>query len=141
MLFRDGDPVPASLERRLTVDDTLWARALRLHFDALVFDGHIDTPTAMLDGGYRLGDRHNAQPGSAHVDLPRMAEGGLDAAFFSLFVSRHFGEGEKATARALELLGELEQQVSVSEGAEIVRTAGDVRRVTRAGKNSCASWP
>ena len=122
--------LPDSTVRRLVAEDPLWANALRLHYDAVVVDGHVDTPTLMLDAGYALGERH----GTDHLDLPRMAEGGLDAAFFSLFVSQHYGEGERATGRALAMLDEVERQVAGLNGAEIATTAADVRRIARAGR-------
>ena len=124
--------LPDSTVRRLVAEDPLWADALRIHYDAVVVDGHVDTPTLMLDGGYALGERHDAD----HLDLPRMAEGGLDAAFFSLFVSRHYGEGPRATARALAMLDEVERQVAGLDGAEIATTATDVRRTARAGRRA-----
>ena len=114
-------------------EDTLWARALRLHYDALVMDGHVDTPTEMLLRGYAFAERHRARGGSAHVDLPRMREGGLDAPFFSIWVSRTLGEGEQATGRARAMIAEVERQVGGASGAELARTAADVRRVTARG--------
>ena len=127
-------PLPDSTVARLVAEDPLWADALRIHYDAVVVDGHVDTPTLMLDDGYALGERHAAEPGRAHVDLPRMAEGGLDAAFFSLFVSQHYGEGPAATARATAMLDEVERQVAALDGAEIARTAADVRRLAGEGR-------
>ena len=134
-LVADGDLVPldSAVVARLVAEDPLWADALRIHFDALVIDGHVDTPTEMLLRGYDLGARHRASGGSAHVDLPRMTEGGLDAPFFSLWVSRQFGEGPRATARALAMLDEVERQLAALPDAEIARTSDDVRRITRGG--------
>ncbi|MDX1421164.1 MAG: membrane dipeptidase, partial [Rubricoccaceae bacterium] len=81
LVATDGGAVrmPEAVAARLVAEDPLWETALRLHYDALVMDGHVDTPSLMLDEGYRLGERHAPQPGRAHLDLPRMVEGGLDA--------------------------------------------------------------
>ena len=128
--------LPDSTVRRLVAEDPLWADALRIHYDAVVVDGHVDTPTLMVDEGYAFGKRHAPEPGRAHVDLPRMAEGGLDAAFFSLYVSRTFGEGPEATDRALLQADEVERQVAAVDGAELARTAADVRRIARAGRRA-----
>ena len=138
LVATDGGAVrlPDSLRARLVAEDPLWEAALRLHYDAVVMDGHVDTPSLMLDEGYRLGERHAPQPGRAHVDLPRMVEGGLDAPFFSIFVSRHYGEGPEATARALAMIAEVERQVAALDGVEIARSAADVLRITLEGKKA-----
>ena len=130
----DGGAValPEAVVRRLVAEDSLWAEALRIHYDAIVVDGHIDTPSLMLNDGYRLGDRHRRH----HVDLPRMTEGGLDGAFFAAYVARSYGEGPEATDRALAMLTEVDRQVGTLDGAEIARTAADVRRIARAGKKA-----
>ncbi|MEM1043887.1 MAG: dipeptidase [Bacteroidota bacterium] len=132
---RDGGAVrlgePA--RSRLLAEDTLWARALALHYDAIVTDGHIDTPSLMLDDGYDFGKRHTPRSGSHHVDLPKMIEGGLDAPFFSIYVSRTYGETPEATDRALAMLAEAKRQVEVLDGIELATSAGDVVRITRAG--------
>ncbi|PAP74501.1 hypothetical protein B1759_18050 [Rubrivirga sp. SAORIC476] len=115
---------------RLVAQDTLWADALRIHYDAVVLDGHIDTPTLMLDRGYALGQRHRGD----HVDLPRMAAGGLDGAFFSIYVARSYGEGQAATDRALAMIERVNQQVAGLEGAMLVRTADGVLRARERGQ-------
>lgn len=137
-LFADGGTVrlPETLVRRLVAEDPLWADALRLHYSALVMDGHIDTPSLMLDDGYRFGERHRPLAGSAHVDLPRMVEGGLDAPFFSIYVARSYGEGPAATARAVAMMEEAERQVAALDGVEIARSADDVRRLTASGQRA-----
>ncbi|HXX93268.1 MAG TPA: hypothetical protein VEN81_06515, partial [Planctomycetota bacterium] len=57
-------------------------RALDLHREALVVDGHADTIGRFLDDGEDLG----TDTGRGHLDLPRMIEGGLDAQFLSCWV-------------------------------------------------------
>ncbi len=129
---RLGEPAKS----RLLAEDTLWARALRLHYDALVTDGHIDTPSLMLDDAYDLGERHTPRSGSRHVDLPKMIEGGLDAPFFSIYVARSYGEGEAATDRALAMMAELKAQVAALDGIELATSTADVLRITRSGKKA-----
>ncbi len=55
----------------------------------IIVDGHIDTPQRMLDMKAditaRLTDRH--------IDVPRMREGGLTAAFFSIWVDARYARG------------------------------------------------
>ena len=121
--------MPVAQVDRLIAEDPLWADALRIHYDALVLDGHIDTPTLMLDRGYDLGARHGAD----HVDLPRMIEGGLDGAFFSIYVARAYGEDERATQRAVALIEEVLRQADRTEGVEVARSAADVRAIRQRG--------
>jgi membrane dipeptidase len=69
----------------------LWQRAWTLHFASTVVDTHTDTTSRILDEGFDMGPR--AKDG--HMDLPRNGEGGLDAAFYSIYVaSRFFGDEE-----------------------------------------------
>lgn len=122
---------PAEAER-LVAEDPLWADALRIHYDALVIDGHADTPTLMLDDGYALGERH----ATAHLDLPRMEEGGLDGVFFSIYVARSFGEGDAATARAEAMIAEVRRQVGALDGARLATTADEVLAARQAGQTA-----
>ncbi|MEM0961260.1 MAG: dipeptidase [Bacteroidota bacterium] len=127
----DGGAIAMPQEEvdRLVAEDSLWAEALRIHYDALVVDGHIDTPTLMVDQRYAFGERHARH----HVDRPRMIEGGLDAAFFSVYVARQFGEGQAATDRALRLLDEIDRQLATLDGADVATTAAEVRAIRQRG--------
>jgi membrane dipeptidase len=62
------------------------ARAARIHKEAIVVDTHIDTTMMLGREGWDFMVRHSPVKGedSNHVDLPRIREGGLDAAFFSI---------------------------------------------------------
>lgn len=133
----DGGAVamPERRQRLLIAEDTLWAEALRIHYNAIVIDGHIDTPLLMHDEGYVLGDRHPAH--RSHVDLPRMTEGGLDAAFFSIYVAPSYGESKRATGRAQALIGEVKRQLSQQDSlAALATTADEVRHIARTGKKA-----
>ena len=121
--------MPTAQADALIASDPLWADALRIHYDALVIDGHIDTPTLMLDRGYRLGERHRGE----HVDLPRMVEGGLDGAFFSIYVARAYGEDERATQRAVSMIEEVLRQTDETDGVEVARSTDDVRAIRQRG--------
>ena len=122
-------------QRVLIREDSLWREALRIHYNALVVDGHIDTPALMLDDSYDVGARHPAH--EAHVDLPRMFDGGLDAAFFSIYVAPYYGEGERATQRARDLVAEVKRQVALhADSLEPATSAADVRCIAKAGKKA-----
>ena len=73
-------------------EEALKAKAREIHDRILTVDTHSDTPSLMLRKEWDIGERH--EPGlrrSGKIDLPRMAEGGLDAEFFVVFV----GQGER----------------------------------------------
>lgn len=133
-LMTDGGriEIPAIRQRILIREDSLWEDALRIHYNAIVLDGHIDTPMLMLDQGYDFLERHRTE----NVDLPRMIDGGLDGAFFSIYVAPPYGEGERAVQRARDMIAEVKRQVAQSNSLEIAVTAQDVRRTTRAGRKA-----
>jgi len=55
----------------------------------IILDGHIDTPQRMLDMKTDI----SARLPDGHVDIPRMQEGGLSAAFVSIWVDARYGPG------------------------------------------------
>src|SRR2546425_2855929 len=55
----------------------------------VILDGHIDTPQRMLDMRTDI----SARLADGHVDVPRMKEGGLTAAFFSIWVDARYRRG------------------------------------------------
>lgn len=100
-----------------------------LHRKAIVIDTHIDTPQRLLDEGLDLAKRDT----DGHVDIPRMREGGLDAAFFSIWVEPKYEP--HFTARALALIDAVLDAVQQNpRDLELALTAADIRRIQRAGK-------
>ena len=83
-------------------EEDLKAEAREIHDRVLTVDTHSDTPSLMLRRGWDIGERHEpGQRRSGKIDLPRMAEGGLDAEFFAVYI----GQGERTSegyARARE---------------------------------------
>ncbi|OGD22594.1 MAG: membrane dipeptidase [Candidatus Aminicenantes bacterium RBG_13_59_9] len=70
----------------------LAAKARTIHDRVLTVDTHCDTASRLPGSTWDIGVRHEpGKQGSGKVDLPRMAEGGLDAEFFAVFV----GQGER----------------------------------------------
>ncbi len=63
--------------------------AREIHDRVLTVDTHSDTPMLMVENGFDIGARQEAQSGfSMKIDLPRMKEGGMDAVFFAAYVSQ-----------------------------------------------------
>src|SRR5258705_8627050 len=91
--------------RRTSADD-IAERARKLHFSSIVVDTHADTPQRMLSGTFDLGKRD----AEGHVDIPRMREGGLNAQFFSIFISGRT-LGPPAIQQALDQIDIVRQNV------------------------------
>lgn len=137
--YSDGGDIRmnAPTRERLVAEDPLWAEALRIHYDAIVMDGHIDTPSRMVDDGFDFGTRHTPRQSDHHVDIPKMFEGGLDAPFFSIYVSSRLGEGSEGTTRALAMIAEVKRQVAANiEQSGMAYSAEDVVRLTRSGRKA-----
>ena len=116
-------------------------RTLTLHREALVVDTHVDTTALLLQPGWTFGERH-APPsagrpsGGNSVDLPRMREGGLDGAFFAVYVAGTV-TGPPAVKAALAQLEALRRLVdSYPADLALCRTAAEVRAANAAGRIS-----
>jgi membrane dipeptidase len=112
------------------------ARAARIHKEAIVVDTHIDTTMMLGREGWDFMVRHQPVKGedSNHVDLPRIKEGGLDAAFFSIYMPGTI-TGPEAVKRSLILIDHV-RSLAEQHPNEIVlaTTAADVRAAHKAGK-------
>ena len=112
------------------------ARAARIHKEAIVVDTHIDTTMMLGREGWDFMVRHTPVKGedSNHVDLPRAKEGGLDAAFFSIYMPGTI-TGPEAVKRALILIDHV-RSLAEKHPNEIVlaTTAAEVRAAHKAGK-------
>ena len=101
-----------------------------LHFDAIVVDGHCDTVGDVLAGKRTFAERSTA----GHVDLPRLAAGGVTAQIFACFVPVHeYHRG--ATAYALRQVETLLHAVDEHpDRLLLARGAADIRRAKAEGK-------
>lgn len=91
----------------------------------IAIDTHVDTTQRMLDSEDDIAERLEG----GHLDIPRMREGGLTGAFFSIWVHPRRYPGEAAWERTQALIGAVEQVAEAHpELATICRTVEDVRR-------------
>ncbi|MBI4481469.1 MAG: membrane dipeptidase [Acidobacteria bacterium] len=110
--------------------ESLPARAERLHREALVVDTHADTLQRVLFGGVDLGQRLS----TGHLDLPRMKEGGLDAQFFAVWVDSVFS-GPVAIKQTLRLIDCVNQLVArYPDRVVLARTAEEVEAAALSGR-------
>jgi len=115
--------------------------ALAIHDRVLTVDTHSDTPMRLLREGWDIGERHDpSQRGSGKIDLPRMAEGGLDAEFFAVFI----GQGErtpegyaKAKGRAMQMLAAIHKMCGdYPHLVELATSPEDAYRIEQEGKRA-----
>ena len=115
--------------RRATADD-IAERARKLHFSSIVLDTHADTPQRFLTGTFDIGKRD----AEGHVDIPRMREGGLNAQFFSIFISGRT-LGPPAIQQALDQIDLVRQNIlQHSKDLAFATTAEEIRRAHAQGK-------
>ncbi|HSM04468.1 MAG TPA: dipeptidase [Longimicrobiales bacterium] len=106
-------------------DTSVQTEAERIHREAIVIDGYVGTTSQIMWPRWDFTERHSVE--ESHVDLPRMIEGGLDAAFFSI------GAVDAVTgAAAVQVsLEEIERYHQLAEQhpdeLALCRTAEDVR--------------
>ncbi|HEX2077638.1 MAG TPA: dipeptidase [Longimicrobium sp.] len=114
--------------------DPLLARALRIHADAPLVDGHNDLPWEIREkaqGDLRVMDPNGALP-QQHTDVPRLRQGGVGGVFWAAYVPVD-AIGKNAAGFALEQIGLIKRMTDHSPELEMALTADDVVRIHRAG--------
>jgi membrane dipeptidase len=110
--------------------DTISDQAKKLHFSLIVVDTHDDTTQRFLDGKFDIGERH----ADGNIDIPRMREGGLNAIFFSIWISGKI-TGAQAVKLALAQIDAIRQQVRKHpRDMMLATTAEEVREAHKQGK-------
>ena len=127
---------------------TVSARAARVHKQAIVLDTHIDTTQFLLRDNWDFFARHDppirgaaastgstrSNDGNSHVDFPRMREGGLDAAFFSIYMPGTV-TGPEAVRRSLLMIDAVHRLAERHPNeVALATTAAEVRAAAKAGK-------
>jgi membrane dipeptidase len=125
-------PPPPAAEAQ--TEEALVERARGIHERVITLDTHVDINAANFTAERSYADRLETQ-----VNLPKMEEGGLDAAFFIVYV----GQGPltpdgyaKAYAQAIEKFDAIHRLTTdiAPDRIELARTAADVRRIAASGK-------
>ncbi|HLQ36217.1 MAG TPA: dipeptidase [Planctomycetota bacterium] len=140
-------PIPPTQPPPAGYDAALWDRAWKLHHAATVVDTHTDTTTRILDEDFDIGPRST----TGHMDLPRIAEGGLDAAFYSIYVAASYYGDEQglfggkhgdnkangSARRALDMIDGFYRTVARYPDRMVACcSVDDVRAAVRAGKHA-----
>src|SRR5690349_16733718 len=106
-------------------------RARALHNRALVFDAHVHAVDRVFYHGGDIGERKR----DGQFDLPRAKEGGLDALFFSIFITEDYYPSRFETKQALRMLDTAVTQIAKNNSViEVARTGADVERLVNSGK-------
>ena len=105
------------------------AAARKLMAEAVGIDSHIDTIQRVMMGD-DLGKRHD----TGHVDLPRLREGEMHAAFFALWVPVFF-RGAEAVRRTLDLRDAMQSVLDEhADQIELAINASDIERIVKVHK-------
>ncbi len=120
-------------------EEALKVEAREIHDRVLTVDTHSDTPSLMLRRGWDIGERHEpGQRRSGKIDLPRMAEGILDAEFFVAYVGQKERTPEgyaRARERADELLHAIHKMAEdYPQLVELATSPEDAYRLEKEGK-------
>ena len=119
-------------------DNELLEKALLIHSRIVTIDTHTDTPLMLNRDGFDFSGETSPQRGK--VDLKKMEQGKLDAAFFAVFI----GQGERnptkyteAHNKALEIFESLHQTIKqYPEKSEIATGSGDALRIKNDNKRA-----
>jgi membrane dipeptidase len=120
--------------------DQLEQKAKELHARILTLDSHVDTPLMLFDENFNPGIRNDPRKGGGKLDFPRMKEGGLDAAFFAVFIGQGplTPEGyEVAKKRALQIFHNIHQAVEENQHlAGLALTSEDAYTLKSEGRRA-----
>lgn len=111
-----------------------------IHNNVLTLDTHTDTPMLLIDSEFDITKKNDPVKTHSKLDFPRMKEGGLDAAFFAIFL----GQGDRtaeanneAKEKALSIFGAIRNKVAESSNtAEMAFTPADGYRLKNEGKRA-----
>ncbi len=121
-------------------NDQLEQQAREIHQRIFTLDSHTDTPLMLGRRGVDLGKRNDPGEGGGKLDFPRMEEGGLDAAFFAVFLGQ--GEStpeayETAKERSMNIFGLVHESIEHNtHQAGLALTPEDGYRLRDEGKKA-----
>jgi membrane dipeptidase len=105
---------------------------MSVHRSSLVVDTHIDTLTHLVARSPDFSSRLDA----GRVDIPRLREGGVGAAYFAIWIDEGTPDAEALTYTLHSLDVMHETAAKYPSALEIALTAGDVERIHASGKTA-----
>jgi membrane dipeptidase len=121
-------------ETQGAADAELVKRARAIHERVITLDTHADISPANFTR-----ERNYTQDLPTQVNLPKMIAGGLDAAFFIVYVGQGdltpagYDDAYKQAVAKFEAIHHLTKEIAPDK-IELALTAADVRRIAKAGK-------
>ncbi|HYI96872.1 MAG TPA: membrane dipeptidase [Bryobacteraceae bacterium] len=107
------------------------SRARKAHDDAFVFDAHVHVVNRQFYHGGDMGQRVK----DGQFDLVRAKEGGVDAMFFSIFVTEDYYPQRLETKQTFRLMDlALSQLEKNRDKIELALKAADIERINKSGK-------
>jgi membrane dipeptidase len=134
LVLAAGLAMPAAQTQPASADDALVKRARGIHARTLTLDTHADINAA----NFTL-ERNYTQDLPTQVTLPKMVAGGLDAAFFIVYVGQGpltpegFANAYEQAIAKFDAVHLLTSKIAPGQ-IELALTAADVRRIDKAGK-------
>jgi membrane dipeptidase len=109
-------------------------KAKKIHKEVITLDTHVDIDTSYFSKDKNLGMKTPNQ-----VDLPKMREGGLDAAFFIVYTAQHTRDQDgyaMAYNRAKEMFNAIHRMTDDFNKDEIllVRQYSDIKKARKSNK-------
>ncbi|TGE21711.1 membrane dipeptidase [Hymenobacter aquaticus] len=119
-------------------DAALTAKANAIHNQAFVLDSHEDTPINLVKPGFDISKDHSAQ--EAQVDIPKMQRGGLDGAFWAVYMGQgpRTPEGNAAAKQeALLIFNAIRTTIQThSAQLDLATTEEQALQIRRVGKRA-----
>lgn len=127
-------------QKRALTEQEIIEKAKKIHEKIFTIDTHNDTPMRLDDERFDISVRNDVNKGGSKVDFPRMKEGGLDAAFFAVFIGqgkRDSSNNARAINETIKTFGYLHSTVEKNKDiAEIATSVKDGYRIEKAGKRA-----
>ncbi len=137
-------PVMGLLLMAQTSSQQVSASDRLLHEEMMVLDTHLDTPSNFERPRWDFSRRNRWEWDGSQVDLPRMAEGGLDGGFFVIYTAQGeltpagYAQGRDA---ALQRAAAIQRVIGQnSDRIGFATTAEDAERLNREGRAIGYNW-
>ncbi|MGE3466282.1 MAG: dipeptidase, partial [Pyrinomonadaceae bacterium] len=96
-------------------DPALWAKALKLHRDSIVVDGHNDITSPLVDEDFDLRtssvDKFHLGGDPFHTDIARLKAGGITGEFFAIYVNGSAMTTGGAMRRAMDMIDATNREI------------------------------
>jgi membrane dipeptidase len=139
ILFPIALALTAMIRCGSSAPETIEMKAARIHEKVFTLDSHVDTPMRVFRTPSDLSVRHpHSEENAGELDFPRMKDGGLDAAFFAVYVAQDTCTDEgrlKAKKTAEEMIDlVLDWKTKYPSLVELADSPDDAGRIAGSGK-------